>query len=236
MDHLARTDLHQWAGVDRDGARTTLAVVFTDIIDSTTITKRVGDGKMFDMLYQHFGQARFHSNIYDGFEIKLIGDAYMVAFKTADAALRFALAFRQGTGDPLIAIRVGIHVGPVRIWDGDIYGLVVNYAARLAHIKVSGDEGIFLSATAKEHIQSEFGTSMQDFNFSRLAPTQLQGFGPREEVWQVITRELRVARAARSKAKQEDEARKHPKPAIPQVPGPPDLSGLLRRFQNPNKN
>jgi class 3 adenylate cyclase len=239
MDHATRTDLHQWAGVDGDGEPVTRTVVFTDIIDSTILAGSVGDREMFDMLIHHFSQARSLSSVYNGREIKLIGDSYMAAFRTPALALQFALAFRQNTGDPRIGIRVGIHVGSVRIWEGDIYGLMVNYASRLCHIKVSGDEGIFLSLAAKKDIQSEYGKTPQDFMLSRLLPTQLQGFG-REEVWQVITREMRVARAAKI-AKQGKEARRDPEPAVPHVAAPPtqlpDLSGLLRRrFQNPNKH
>lgn len=207
--------LQEWAGVPDYDPRATLAVVFTDIIDSTTLTRTVGDRAMFDLLVNHFESARTCLLAdFDAIEIKLIGDAYMAAFRTSDAALQFALMFRANTGDPRIAIRVGIHVGQVRIKDDDIYGLMVNYAARLAHIKVSGEEGIFLSASAKRDVESEYGIGHQDFGLFRLSPTQLQGFGPREEVWQVVTREIRVARAARNRAKQEAEARKNPKPAV----------------------
>jgi hypothetical protein len=40
---------------------------------------------MFDMLVNHFQAARTFRTLYDAFEIKLIGDAYMAAFRTADA-------------------------------------------------------------------------------------------------------------------------------------------------------
>ena len=144
--------LQQWAGVEDWNPRTTLAVLFTDIIDSTTLARTVGDKTMFEMLVNHFNVAREEIVEYDAFEIKIIGDAYMAAFRTADAALQFALHFRAYTGDPRIAIRVGIHVGPVRIKEDDIYGLMVNYAARLSHVQVPGEEGIFISDSAKsEH-------------------------------------------------------------------------------------
>jgi class 3 adenylate cyclase len=219
-------DLHRWAGVNRDGAGVTLAVVLTDIIDSTTLTRSVGDKEMFDMLFQHFAEARSCCREFDGFEIKLIGDAYMAAFRTADAALRFALAFRQNTGDPRIGIRVGIHVGQVRIREGDIYGLMVNYAARLCHVNVAGEEGIFMSASVKRDIESEYGTNPQDFRILRVLASDLKGFGGREEIWQIVTPEIRVARAARVRAKQEEEARKKAKPAGYVPSASPQVLGL----------
>ena len=214
-------NLEEWAGVTDYERRATLAVVFTDIIDSTTLAREVGDGKMFDMLVKHFDAAREVSLYCDGFEIKLIGDAYMVAFKTADAALLFATQFQQHTGDPRIGIRAGIHVGQVRIKDNDIYGLMVNYASRLQHALPL--EGIYLSDFAKREIESERGTAQTDFRFSRL-PANLPSFGEQEVIWQVMTPEIREARRARRRAKQVEEARKNPKPTTtPQVklPDPP---------------
>src|ERR1700730_1897616 len=124
-------NLQEWAGVDDYDPQANLAIVFTDIIGSTTLARNVGNKEMFEMLVRHFESARFCCNTYGGCEIKLIGDAYMVVFQTADAALQFALMFRENAGDSRIAIRVGIHVGQVRIKDNDIYGLQVNLAERL---------------------------------------------------------------------------------------------------------
>jgi len=191
--------LQQWAGVGEGDPRTILAVLFTDIIDSTTLARTVGDRTMFEMLVKHFEAARLERFVveFDSFEIKIIGDAYMAAFRTADAALQFALSFRADTGDPRIAIRVGIHVGPVRIKDNDIYGLMVNYAARLSHVQVPGDEGIFLSDAAKTNIESEYGNTQKHFRLRPLAETTLKGFPPGERVWQVITPEIQKAREKR---------------------------------------
>lgn len=213
--------LHEWAGSNECDPRATLAVVFTDIIDSTSLARSVGDKEMFDMLVTHFNSARSFQLSHGGYEIKLIGDAYMVAFRTADAALQFALDFLRDTGDPRIGIRVGIQVGQVRIKDDDIYGLMVNLAARLSHVKVRGEEGVFLSGSAKRDIEAEYGSNQKDMRFLPVERTTLQGFDVREEVWQVITPEIRLARNARMKAKQEAEARKNPKPAGVQLSEPP---------------
>lgn len=222
MDHptrLSPEELLQWAGVDREGEPVTKTVAFTDVIDSTTLAGNVGDKEMFDILFRHFQRARHYCRTYEGVEIKLIGDAYMAAFRTPAHAMQFALDFRRDTGDARIAIRVGIHDGPVRIWEGDIYGLMVNYASRLCHIRVPGDEGIFLSDSAKDKIESEYGKTHRDFKTPPLPPTQLQGFG-RRQVFQVITPEIIAARVARTKAKREEEARKNPKPIPSRVPDP----------------
>jgi class 3 adenylate cyclase len=210
MRHLLPENLQAWAGVTDYDPRTTLAIVFTDIIDSTVLARTVGDREMFDMLIKHFEAARMFCIHHDGFEIKLIGDAYMVVFRTADAALQFALDLLGHTGDERIAIRVGIHVGQVRIKDNDIYGLQVNLAERLSHAEVPGETGIFLSTSVKRDIDSEHGTNQNDFRFRVLSTTKLKGFDRREEAWQVITPEIRRARRHRlaEKTRQEEEARR----------------------------
>jgi len=219
-----RVSLQQWANVSEYDPRATLAIVFTDIIDSTKLARTVGDKNMFDMLVNHFDAARSLCTLHDGFEIKLIGDAYMVVFKSADPALQFALAFRQQTGDPRIDIRVGIHVGQVRIRDDDIYGLQVNLAERLSHMQVPGETGVFVSSSAKRVIESEYGTDHKGLRFLSMSAAKLKGFevSEREGVWQVVTPEIRAARTKRlaEKTRQEIEAREKSRTTLIEVQEP----------------
>jgi class 3 adenylate cyclase len=212
--------LQQWAGVEDWNPRTTLVVLFTDIIDSTALARTVGDKTMFEMLDKHFEVARIKLMLYDAVEIKIIGDAYMAVFRTADDALQFALDFRADTGDPRIAIRVGIHVGPVRIKEDDIYGLMVNYAARLSHAQVSGEEGIFISDSAKANIEAEYGSTQKDFRFRQLASANLKGFPPGERVWDVFTPEIVKARIKRNQAKTDPKRSANASPVTNSAPAP----------------
>jgi class 3 adenylate cyclase len=172
------SSLHAWAGVKKNGERVMLAVVFTDIVDSTATAVQFGDKAMYELLVKHFNSARRYCQLYGGHEIKLIGDAYMAVFRTADDALQFARSFCVDTGDHRIAIRAGIHLGQVRISDNDIYGLMVNYASRLQHV-ISG-EGIVVSDVVKREVVSEHGT---DNGFTQLPSADLKGFSNNEPIW-----------------------------------------------------
>jgi len=194
MDGVTGTALQRWAGVDADEP-VMLAVVFTDIVDSTTLARTVGDRAMFDMLVRHFDSARRHREVCHGYEIKLIGDAYMVAFRSASAALKFALLFRQDTGDSRIVIRAGIHVGQVRIKDNDIYGLMVNYASRLQH--VLSNEGVFVSDFVKREVESERGSEQTDVEFLRVGAKLFRSFRADEVIWRIETPEIHEARLRR---------------------------------------
>lgn len=64
-------------------------------------------------------------------EIKTIGDSFIEAFKGAGAALDYARALQGNTGHPQVRIRAGIHIGPMRVEEGDVFGGTVNFAARV---------------------------------------------------------------------------------------------------------
>src|SRR5258708_6202554 len=83
------------------------------------------------MIIRHTQKAREIMRRFDCCEIKMIGDAFMIAFRTADDALDFAFNFQADTGDRAIKIRAGIHVGAVFLVDDDLYGQTVNYASRV---------------------------------------------------------------------------------------------------------
>src|ERR1043165_4569046 len=109
--------LQHWAGASK-----MFALVFTDIVGSTALASELGDEQWIQLLRRHFDQARRIMAKYDHHEIKIIGDSFMVIFRTALDALDFAIELEANPGDVRLAIRAGIHVGSARIIDDDIYG------------------------------------------------------------------------------------------------------------------
>lgn len=90
-----RQTLQQWAGTSQ-----MFALVFTDIVDSTKIANEFKDRNYVEMLKKHFAQARALLAGVDHHEIKILGDSFMVAFRTASEALRFALKLKVEPGHP----------------------------------------------------------------------------------------------------------------------------------------
>jgi class 3 adenylate cyclase len=74
----------------------------------------------------------------------------MAAIKSADAALDYSRALQWKTGHPQIQIRAGIHIGPMHVEEGDVFGGTVNFASRVVGA-FKGAE-IWLSDRAKEDI------------------------------------------------------------------------------------
>lgn len=171
-----------WAGA----SRTTLALVFTDIVDSTKIAVELGDEKVAEVRRSHFEQARRILSEYDGHEIKTIGDSFMVAFRTAVDALDFALKLYSNSGDERIRVRAGIHVGPVHVEEEDAFGAMVNYAARVIG-QAKGAE-IWISNEAKADIAQESALRHSDLEWDSHAGCELKGFPGRYVLWSLLQR------------------------------------------------
>src|SRR4051812_14580173 len=98
------TTLREWSGA----AVPQVAIVFTDIVDSTSLLNQMGDDKWVEVVLQHLWQARHILVNYDCYEIKFIGDSLMVAFRSTFEALLFTLALFADTGHSKVKIRAGI--------------------------------------------------------------------------------------------------------------------------------
>ena len=154
-------DVHFTPGCGQADPR--VAFVFTDIKSSTALWDAIPDG-MQEALKVHNTLTRSLITQFYGCEVKAIGDAFMVAFETAERALRFALTLQEALMDadwpkellshPQCAtdgrlwgglcVRMGAHIGRVALnvnaMTGrvDYYGQTVIKAARLEAVCVAG--------------------------------------------------------------------------------------------------
>lgn len=173
---MSRT-LEEWAGA----LRVTAALIFTDIVGSTALANLLGDEKMNEVRRAHFTQARRLIERHGGYEIKTIGDSFMVVFRTAMDALNFALSLHENAGDEQVKIRAGIHVGPICIVGDDITGKIANFTARI--VSWPKDDWIVLSDNAKEHIEDELGAPPADISFFPYIADDLKGFLGTHKIW-----------------------------------------------------
>ena len=149
--------LLEWLG-RADGQ---IALVFTDIVGSTKLALSKGDDEWVKVLKCHFQRARDLKNELHGYEVKLIGDACMMAFKTSWPALQFALKFFQFTGHDEVKIRAAVHIGEVTIVDNDMYGVMINYTSRL--LKGVSGTGLVVSDKAMQNIRGKLGTNFREY-------------------------------------------------------------------------
>lgn len=133
-----------------------VAILFTDIKGSTAIWEKRGDKEARQLVEKHNRLLFPIVKKCRGKVIKTIGDSIMAKFRSPHKALKAAVAMQQilnserSRGDFPIRIRIGIHYGRGIIEAKDVYGDLVNTAARIEG-KARGDQ-ILLSSAVKKAI------------------------------------------------------------------------------------
>lgn len=128
------------------GTRQWVAVMFTDIADSTPLTAELGDDAWREVLGRHRATIRAHVDDCGGREVSTQGDSFFVRFDEVTGAVRCAVAIQRSLaaerrGDDLIPeTRIGLHAGEVLADDGgDLLGHVVNLASRVTNVATGGE-------------------------------------------------------------------------------------------------
>ncbi len=170
----------EWAGDEH----ATLAIVFTDVVDSTPLAQELRLERMSEVRRAHFGQGHRLLVRHRGREIKTFGDSFMAAFHNAGLALDFALAFQRDTGHERVRIRAGIHVGLLQVDGEDAFGGTVTLAARVAG-KIKRAE-IWLSEQAKAHIDELGARRHGGLKWKKHAGVALKGLPGRFTLWSLV--------------------------------------------------
>jgi class 3 adenylate cyclase len=133
-------------GADPDRMLTTL--LFTDIVNSTTLAAQMGDRRWRDVLDQHHQVGRGELERFGGREVSTTGDGFFAAFDRPIAAVRCALAMVEAMPPLGVQIRAGVHTGEVEVRGADLGGLAVHIAARIAGLAGQGE--VLVSSTVKD--------------------------------------------------------------------------------------
>jgi len=116
-----------------------LTVLFTDIENYTAITDRLGDLAARELVRVHDRVVRAALAEAGGREIKHTGDGIMACFASASRAITAAVSIEEAAhtwnladGQPArLCIAIGMNTGAPIVDDGDLFGTVVNVAARI---------------------------------------------------------------------------------------------------------
>jgi class 3 adenylate cyclase len=139
-----------------------VVVLFTDIEDSTRFWDNRGNVKGRLMVDRHNRLLTPIVRHFRGRVIKTIGDAIMAMFEQPEQALRAATAMQQALEqergrDPRfnIHIRIGLHNGEAIVEHNDVFGDVVNVAARIVN-EAQGDEILISGRLARRLDKGQF--------------------------------------------------------------------------------
>jgi class 3 adenylate cyclase/tetratricopeptide (TPR) repeat protein len=123
---------------------TTVTILFSDLVNSTELLQHVGDEAAQRVFETHHRLLRDAVSAHGGAEVKWTGDGLMVAFDSATAAVRCAIAMQQAARRPAagerLQIRVGLQVGEALRHDAtDYFGTTVVVASRLCAPAKTGE-------------------------------------------------------------------------------------------------
>jgi len=160
-----------------------LTILYTDMEESTRMTRALGDDRAQAVRREHDAIIRQALRAHGGNEVKHTGDGVMATFTSAARALQCAiaiqraLAVRNDLSEQTVRVRIGINAGEPVAEAGDIFGTAVIAASRVME-QAGGDE-ILVSNVVRELCAGK------GFQFIDRGMVELKGFDEAVRLFQV---------------------------------------------------
>jgi predicted ATPase/class 3 adenylate cyclase len=160
-----------------------VTMLFTDIEGSTRLLERLGRDRYAEALELHRQLLREAFDRHDGFEVNCEGDAFFVAFPSADGAVAAALEADRALeaadwpDGSKLRVRIGLHTGEPLLAPPKYVGLEVHTAAR---IMAAGHGGqVLLSQATRDRLDSSVDVrALGDYRLKDLsAPERIYQLG-----------------------------------------------------------
>jgi class 3 adenylate cyclase/pimeloyl-ACP methyl ester carboxylesterase len=123
------------------GPSGTAIILFTDIVDSTALTERLGD-TVFRTASRALDEGMRTAMRESGgtpVEGKVLGDGVMGVFTSASQAIDAARRCIELSAESELRLHVGLHAGDVSHEGGNVYGGAVNIASRICGLSAPGE-------------------------------------------------------------------------------------------------
>lgn len=133
----------------------TVTLLFTDVEGSTRLLHQLGASAYADALLEHRRALRDAFSHHGGVEVDTEGDAFLVAFASANAALRAAADGQRALAKGPIRVRMGMHTGAPHVTDEGYVGADVHLGARIAAVGNGGQ--VLLSSQTRTALEGSFG-------------------------------------------------------------------------------
>jgi class 3 adenylate cyclase len=159
-------------------------ILFTDIEGSTSLTQRLGDARAMEVLRAHDRIVRDALGRHGGSEVKHTGDGLMAAFPSVVGAVACAveiqhrLAESEDSGQ--LHVRIGMSAGEPVTEHNDLFGAVVQLAARLCSRAAPGS--VLVSSTVRDLALGK------GFEFRKRGRVSLKGFDEAVQAFEVVWR------------------------------------------------
>jgi adenylate cyclase len=197
--HTLNAATRMLAGASTGDRTTDKAVCFVDIVGYTSRSRTLSDRELVSWL-EAFESAALDTVIeHNGRIIKNIGDELLIVTDTAQeaAAIAVELTVRGADDDDdFPSVRAGVAYGEVVTRLGDVFGPVVNIAARLTSVARPGsvliDRGMYAALTGSEDEETDEaeheGIEESAYRFRRLRRVSVKGYS-RLHTWVLSPRD-----------------------------------------------
>jgi len=134
-------------------------ILFADVANSTGITEAIGDIEARKHIGEILADLASITQTLNGTVVKTIGDEIMSAFESpldaiaAAVDMQRAVSARPPIGGIPSGIKVGLHGGAVLIEDGDMFGDVVNVAARV--VSLAAADQVLTTSDTMERVEDD---------------------------------------------------------------------------------
>jgi class 3 adenylate cyclase/nitrite reductase/ring-hydroxylating ferredoxin subunit len=128
--------------------RVLATVLFTDVVESTAKASAVGDQRWGDLLRNYRAVVRAELARFQGREVDVAGDGFLVTFDGAARAIRCALAVGAAVRRLGLETRSGLHAGEIEVMGDRVSGIVVHTGARVAALADPGQ--VLVTSTVRE--------------------------------------------------------------------------------------
>jgi adenylate cyclase len=144
------------------------AICFVDLAGYTRLTEERGDEVAARLAASLAALVEEIPRRYGGRAVRWLGDGGMFHFDDPKAAVLAALEMvERAPAEDLPPTHIGIQTGPVILQDGDVYGMTVNIAARIAARARAGE--VLTSEEAVAQVQGP------EARFEQVGPAHLRG-------------------------------------------------------------
>jgi class 3 adenylate cyclase len=174
LDELERTVQRERPDLSNTlAADGTVTIVFTDIVDSTVLTVRLGDHDWLDLLRRHNAVIEEATAAHGGRLVETQGDGSMLAFSSARRAVACARSIQREIATAFaeapvpVRLRIGVHTGDALHEADHFYGTTVHYAARVASSALGGE--VLVSNLVRDLVAEE------DVDFVESREVELKG-------------------------------------------------------------
>ena len=163
-------------------AGATVTVIFADVEGSTALLECLGQARWMQALAEYEDAARPPARRDGGTLVKALGDGHLLAFPSANAALRCAVDVQRAlplTTAPDLRVRMGMHTGEPVALEDDLHGRTVVKAARIADLAHGGE--VLVSGIVRELAETDADLE-EEIWFEESREVELRGLRGRHLV------------------------------------------------------